>query len=395
MNILMIGGTGVLSASVSNEALRQGINVVMINRGHRKKLIPDTVELIKSDKNNFNKIRTLLGNRKFDAVIDYLCYSDKEMAESFNFYSYYTKQYFFISSCAVYNTSIANYCNEDSPKVLSMWSYSVNKWASEELLMKLAAKSDCNYTVIRPCITYDDTRIPYGISPQYGYHWTLIARILNGKPIIRWNGGINRCNMMRVEDFAIGVVGLIGNPKAYNEAFNICGDETPSFNEVLDVLSELTGKKVKIIDITSDFYAKELPSRAGEILGGRSIDSLNSNDKIKTVVPLFRQTISLKEGIIKTYNAYRNNHYQYGIDWEFEGDTDRIILKWCNKNKVDTSDLNLHFIDYIGNAHASDKRKYFFALHKARLDVRVMILGLRVVRKVKRTLFRFPQVIGR
>lgn len=129
-------------------------------------------------------------------------------------------------------------------------------------------------------------------------------------------------------------------------------------------------------------------------MGGRSIDSLNSNDKIKTVVPLFRQTISLKEGIIKTYNAYRNNHYQYGIDWEFEGDTDRIILKWCNKNKVDTSDLNLHFIDYIGNAHASDKRKYFFALHKARLDVRVMILGLRVVRKVKRTLFRFPQVIG-
>jgi len=94
MNILMIGGTGVLSASVSNEALRQGINVVMINRGHRKKLIPDTVELIKSDKNNFNKIRTLLGNRKFDAVIDYLCYSDKEIAESFNFYSYYTKQYF-------------------------------------------------------------------------------------------------------------------------------------------------------------------------------------------------------------------------------------------------------------------------------------------------------------
>jgi len=54
----------------------------------------------------------------------------------------------------------------------------------------------------------DDTHIPYGISPQYGYHWTLIARILSGKPIIRWNGGINRCNMMRVEDFAVGVIGL-------------------------------------------------------------------------------------------------------------------------------------------------------------------------------------------
>ena len=386
MNVLMIGGTGVLSTAVTNEALKQGIHVVMINRGHRKELIPDGVELIKSDKNDFNRICSLLGERKFDAVIDFLCYNDKETTESFNFYSHYTKQYFFISSCAVYNTELATVCNENSPKVRSMWGYSVNKWASEELLMKLAANSNCNYTVIRPCVTYDDTRIPYGISPQYGYHWTLVARILSGKPIIRWNGGINRCNMMRVEDFAIGVIGLIGKDEAYNEAFNVCGDETPSFNEVLDVLSELTGKKVKTIDITSDFYAKELPSRAGEILGGRSIDRFNSNDKIKAVVPLFRHTISLRKGIEMTYNAYRDNHYQFGIDWEFEGDTDRIILKWCKKNRINTDGLNLHFIDYLGDADSSDKRKYIFALHRGCWDVWVMMFGFRVVKKVKRIL---------
>ena len=192
--------------------------------------------------------------------------------------------------------------------------------------------------------------------------------------------------MMRVEDFAVGVIGLIGKDEAYNEAFNVCGDETPSFNEVLDVLSELTGKKVKTIDITSDFYAKELPSRAGEILGGRSIDRFNSNDKIKAVVPLFRHTISLRKGIEMTYNAYRDNHYQFGIDWEFEGDTDRIILKWCKKNRINTDGLNLHFIDYLGDADSSDKRKYIFALHRGRWDVWVMMFGFRVVKKVKRIL---------
>ena len=51
---------------------------VMINRGHRKELIPDGVELIKSDKMIFNRICSLLGERKFDAVIDFLCYNDKE-----------------------------------------------------------------------------------------------------------------------------------------------------------------------------------------------------------------------------------------------------------------------------------------------------------------------------
>lgn len=304
MNVLMIGGTGVLSSAVANEALKQGVKVTMINRGNRRNLIPDAVEFIKSDKKDFKNIQNLLGQRKFDAVMDYLCYSDKEIAESFRFYSHYTKQYFFISSCAVYNTSLGDVCSEDSPKVLPIWNYSVNKWASEEALVKLAEQSETNYTIVRPCVTYGDTRIPYGISPQYGYHWTLVSRILNEKPIIRWNGGVNRCNMMRVEDFAIGVVGLIGNPKAYNEAFNICGDETPSFNEVLDVLSNLIGEKVNIVDVSSEFYAKELPERAGEILGGRSIDALNSNDKIKTIVPSFSQTISLAKGIAMTYNAY-------------------------------------------------------------------------------------------
>ena len=97
----------------------------------------------------------------------------------------------------------------------------------------------------------------------------------------------------------------LGKLAGIEDEVNVCGDETPSFNEVLDVLSELTGKKVKTIDITSDFYAKELPSRAGEILGGRSIDRFNSNDKIKAVVPLFRHTISLRKGIEMTYNAYQ------------------------------------------------------------------------------------------
>ncbi|WP_273163862.1 NAD-dependent epimerase/dehydratase family protein [Bacteroides fluxus] len=384
MNILIIGGTGVLSSAVANEALKQGIKVTMINRGNNIHLIPDSVEFIKSDKNDFERIRHSLKNKKFDAVMDYLCYSDKEIADSFNFYSSYAEQYFFISSCAVYNTSLGNVCSEDSPKVLPIWDYSVNKWASEEYLKKLAEQSEANYTIIRPCVTYGDTRIPYGISPQYGYHWTLISRILNGKPIIRWNGGINRCNMMRVEDFAVGAVALVGNPKAYNEEFNICGDEAPSFNDVLDVLSDLIGKKVKVVDITSEFYAKELPSRAGEILGGRSIDSFNSNDKIKRLVPSFCQTIPLAKGIEMTYNAYIENNYQFGIDWKFEGDTDRIVKKWCRKKDINIEELNLSFIDYLNNATTSDKREYYWALHRKRWDIRILLLGSKVIRKIRR-----------
>ncbi|UVR14752.1 NAD-dependent epimerase/dehydratase family protein [Parabacteroides distasonis] len=250
--------------------------------------------------------------------------------------------------------------------------------------MELATGTDVKYTIIRPCVTYGDTRIPYGIVPQYGYHWTLIARVLNGKPIVRWNEGNNRCNMMRVEDFAVGVVGLIGNPMAYNEAFNICGDETPSFNEVLECLSELIGASPKLVDVDSAFYAKELPEKSGEILGGRSIDAINSNEKIKWAVPAFRHTISLKEGMKLTYDAYIKNNFQHGIDWKYEGETDCVINSWCKLNHIDTCEMNLRFIDYLGNAGWEDKVIYYlFRYHKC-YAVRIFLLMCKIGRKLIR-----------
>lgn len=381
MNVLIIGGTGVLSSAVTAEAQRKGIEVTMINRGKRK--IPQGVELVKADRDDLQTIAKSLEGRTFDAVMDYLCYTDEQTEKSARFYMKYTKQYFYISSCAVYDTKNLNgrMADEESDKVLSIWKYSVNKWASEKKIQAIFKGSGVNYTIIRPCVTYGDTRIPYGISPTYGFHWTLCARILAGKPIITWNHGNNRCNMTRVEDFAVGVVGLIGNPKAYGEAFNVCGDEAPTFREVLDMLSEYLHKNVITVDVSSDFYAKELPNKAGEILGGRSIDTINSNAKLKDVVPEFKQSIFLKEGITKTLEAYKVQNYQHGIDWTFDAETDRIIKKWCKKKHIDYKQYNLGFIDYLGNASVYDKYLFFETFRKD-------VLIVKIIRGIKRGYLR-------
>lgn len=382
MNVLLIGGTGVLSGAVTVEAQKRGIDVTMINRGNR--LVPEGVELLKSDKKNYPFIEQLLDNRKFDAVIDFLCYTNIDIEKSIRFYSKYTEQYFFISSCAVYDKTRGGIKNEESPKPNAIWDYSVNKYKSEELLKEIASDVRCNYTIVRPCVTYDNTRIPYGIMPPYGYHWTLCSRILSGKPVIRWNGGVNLSNMMRVEDFAVGLIGLVGNPNAYNEDFNICGDEMPSFNDVLDALAKNLGEKPTVIDVSSDFYAKELPSKAGEILGGRSMDAINSNDKIKIVVPEFAQTISLEEGVRMTIDAYKKQNYQKGIDWRFDADTDRIIKKWCKKNRIEYKQYNLKFVDYLGNSTFLDRIQYYLEFSKDCMIVKMIRLTIKILNRLKR-----------
>jgi nucleoside-diphosphate-sugar epimerase len=371
MKILLVGGTGVLSSAVTEESLKQGIKVTMINRGRHK--IPDGIELIKADKDDLEEISKKLCGRSFDAVIDFLCFTDEQTSKSFKFYSQYTKQYFFISSCAVYDTRQKGISDEDFPKVNPVWQYSIDKWASEENLRNLQKGSDTEITIIRPSVTYDNTRIPYGVVPLYGYHWTLAARILAGKPIITWNDGKNRCNMTRVEDFAVGVVGLIGNPKAYGEAFNVCGDETPSFREVLDAVSDYLEKDVITLDVSSDFYAEALPSKAGEILGGRAEDGINSNKKIKVFVPSFRQKIFMKEGVFKTLDAYKENNYYSGIDWCFDAETDRIINKWCKSRRISSKQYNTHFVDYLDNASFNDKLKYFLIKHSNNFIVKTIL----------------------
>lgn len=380
-SLLLIGGTGVLSSAVTNELLCQGFEVTMINRGNRP--IPDGVFFIKSNCNNFEYIKHKLANKKFDAVIDFLCFTKQQLIKSYNFYSNYTNQYFFISSCAVYNTELGKVCNEESPKVLKIWQYSVDKWDCEKTLMQLAEKSKCNYTIIRPAVTYDNTRIPYGIAPQYGYHWTLISRILAKKPIITWNNGINRVNMLRVEDFAVGIVGLVGNEKAKNEAFNICADDAPTFKDVLNIISEYLGQKIITVDISPEFYANNYKVRKGEILGGRAINSINSNQKIKLVVPEFKQTISLSEGVKRTLKAYEDQNYQKGIDWQYDACTDRIIKKWCKINKINYKELNIRFIDYFGKATFTNRIYYFMEFHKDNYFIFSLSICIKILKKIK------------
>lgn len=363
MNLLIVGGTGVLSTAVVREALNKGISVSMINRGNRKHLIPEDVELIQADIRNTEFLKQALSGRHFDAVIDFICYNQEQIAHSLNLFKDNTSQYIFISSACVYDTSIPGKKDEDAPKGFKDWNYSIDKWACEQYLTAKATEQSINYTIVRPCITYDDTRIPYGIMPPYGYHWTLVERILNGKAVITWDGGTARWNMMRVEDFAVGVVGLIGNPAAYGQAFNICGDEPVSWSDVLDVLGRILGKEVKQLDVPAEKLMEYCPERKGEI-AGRATDAIIDNSKIKALVPVFEQHISLEDGIRKTLDAYKTQNYQRGIDWRFDAQWDHIVFKEIKSQNLPRRYCKTGFINYLKRAGIKERLVYYHSYWK-------------------------------
>ena len=333
MKLLVIGGTGLLSGAVVSEAIRNKWDVTIVIRGSKISLVPKEVNIIQADYRNRPFMETALKGKHYDAVVDFICYNKEQIAYSIDLLHTVADQYLFISTTYVYDISIPGIKTEESKKIFLDWNYSVNKWACECLLREKAKELKFNYSIIRPCVTYDNTRIPYGVMPPYGYHWTICARILAGKPIIRWDKGTTRWNMMRVEDFSVGVVGIIGNKQAYNEAYNLSGDNAYEWNDVISIVEEFLGKKAVICDMTSSEYKSFYPKRSGEIVG-RSLDAIISNRKIKALVPSYNTTCSLREGLFKTLEAYKSQNYQKGIDWEYDANLDLIITLYCKKHNI-------------------------------------------------------------
>lgn len=382
MKILLVGGTGVLSSAVAETALRRGDSVTMINRG-RRPIIEGCCSIV-ADRHDYLKIADALNGKSFDVVIDFLVFNRDDAIQSYNFFRNKTEQYILVSSCLVYDFSKGGIMREDSPRGLSCWKYSGGKCEAEDVLVEISAESsNCKYTIIRPFVTYGNTRIPYSLAPKHGCDWTMVFRALAGKPIITWDGGRGRCNIMRVEDFCTGLFGLMKNERAYGEAVNVCGDESPCWKDVITALEDAVGIKIPVIDLPKEFVKEHYPQRSEEI-DGRSYEVTVSNEKLKRLVPSFRSTITLRDGVAKTVSAYRAKSFQNGVDWVYDVRSDEVANAWYKRMGIRK---RCRFVDYLGSYYMNDYLKYINASSCSgvafRLFRRCLNFGLRRAGGVK------------
>ena len=379
MKVLIIGGTGILSSAVVDECLNQSLEVTMVNRGNRPVFINKKAELIKSDVFDVDGLKKKLQGRHFDAVIDFLVLSRPDAIRSINTFGKLSNQYVFISSAQVYDTSHSGILTETAESPHPQWAYSVNKGICERYVANKCKELGVNYTIIRPGVNYGNTRIPYGVSPRMGQHWTFVARILSGKPILTWNNGVNRLNLTRVEDFAAGVVGLLGNSMAYNEPFNVVGDYVYSWKEVLDTLGKLIGKEVKTIDIPLAFYCMELNGmKREELLGGRANDLVCSNEKMKSAIPGYRTRYQLEEGLAMTLDFYKLKNYYQGFDYEWDAECDRIINDYLRQEKKAVSSYSFMCYNSEDVAHLKVNQHIYYEKYFQYRKLRKFLYQLKI-----------------
>ena len=329
MKILIIGGTGTISSAITRQLVAEGHNLWLVNRGSRREDVPDSVKQLMVDVNlHEDELVRKLGNDHFDCVCEFIGFEPRQVVRDIRVFYGRTRQYVYISSASAYNKPVRSHViTEGTTLANPYWEYSRNKIACEELLMQAYRESGFPVTIVRPSHTYCERGVPVSVHGTRG-SWQVLKRMMEGKPVIVHGDGSSLWTLTWNEDFAQGFIGLLGNPKAIGEAFQIMSDESLTWNQIYQTIADALGVEFRPYYISSDYLAKIAPAEydfEGNLLGDKAASVVFDCAKLKNAVPGFCATTRFDQGVRRAI-AYLRNHPEERVDDpEFDTWCDRVI----------------------------------------------------------------------
>ena len=328
MKILMIGGTGTISSAITRQLAQSEHELWLLNRGNRQAELPKGVNQIVADIEDEAVVAGKLGDMQFDVVCEFIGFVPEQVERDFRLFRGRTRQYVYISSASAYHKPARGYIiNEGTTLANPHWEYSRNKIACEEVLMKHYREEGFPVTIVRPSHTYCERSVPLGIHGTKG-SWQVIKRMMAGKPVLIQGDGSSLWTMTWNEDFARGFIGLLGNPHAIGEAFQIMSDETLTWNQIYQAIADALHVDLNPYYVSSRFLGDVAPQAydlEGGLLGDKAVSVVFDCTKLKRAVPGFQACVRFEEGIRRTLEHILDHPELQQEDPDFDRWCDRVI----------------------------------------------------------------------
>ena len=328
MKILIIGGTGTISSAITRQLAAGGHELWLLNRGNRKDEVPDGVKQIIADIDDEESVLAGFAGETFDAVCEFIGFVPLQVERDIRLFKGRTRQYVYISSASAYNKPAASHIiTEGTTLANPHWEYSRNKIACEELLMNEYRETGFPVTIVRPSHTYCERGVPVSVHGLNG-SWTVLKRMMEGKPVIIQGDGTSLWTLTWNEDFARGFIGLLGNPKAIGEAFQIMSDEQLTWTQVYECVANALHVTLKPYYVASQFLADVAPKKwdfEGNLIGDKSVTVCFDCSKLKRAVPGFQATTRFDEGVRRCVEHILAHPELQVEDPEFDAWCDKVI----------------------------------------------------------------------
>jgi nucleoside-diphosphate-sugar epimerase len=320
ISVLFIGGTGRISSACVKRALEMGIEVSVLNRSRTlTRPLPKDVTLLEGDVRDAASLRSALGDREFDSVVDFVVMLPEHVENDIDVFSGRTGQYVFISSASAYQKPVARLpIRESTPLRNPFWEYSRNKIACEDILLDAYRDQGFPATIVRPSHTYDRTGVPFDGG------WTVVDRMRRGKPVVVHGDGTSLWVLTHHDDFARAFVPLLAHPQAVGDTFHITGDEVLTWNQIHEIVAAAAGAEAKLVHVSSESIAEVLPDWGPRLLGDKAYSVIFDNSKIRQLAPGWVATIPFTQGAREIIEWFDADPARRVVDERVEGAFDTL-----------------------------------------------------------------------
>lgn len=301
--ILVIGGSYFYGRVFVMEAVREQskYHITVLNRGTYS-MEEFGVSQIRGDRHDADVLASC--DRDYDAVIDFCAYEAGDVAAVIEGIPGNIGQYVLISTVDVYERGSGIIKTEEHAPEQRTFSgeagaYIAGKVCLEEELRKVCTNRGIPCTILRPAILYG----PYNYAPRESAY---IQMMLLNHALPHFTDADGRFQFVYIKDAAHAILHVIGNEKAYGQAYNLCQDEIVTYDCFFQVLKEVADTEIAenlqeipitIEDAVIQHVPVPFPATAAET-------ELCSNEKSKSELGM--EYTTFHEGMKRTYQAFKH-----------------------------------------------------------------------------------------
>jgi len=316
MNVLIVGGTGLISTGIVEELRARGAKLTLFNRAQRESP-PGDLPVIVGDRNTPAQFEERLARERFDAVIDMICFSPAQAEASVRAFAGRTAQLIFCSTVCTYGVDIPPHVliDETFPQA-PVSEYARNKVSCERIFERAAERGEFQTTIIRPSNTYGPGA---PLIDQMEFDSVVWDRVEQGLPVLLAGDGIALWQATHRRDVGRLFAYAVGNPKTFGEAFNATRDEVFTWRDYYREAARALGRDARVVLAPAGWIVAQDPRRFSFLNEITRYHGAYSSQKAKANVPEFRCRIGFEEGARETFadTKRRGAWRRHGDDAEY------------------------------------------------------------------------------